>query len=204
MRRNRNGRNVQLGPESVATLPPFGPIEGQKWFDRISSQWESPKNRFAMIYFGKIRFLPPCIWNIPFMSYSLGQTDGKNWGMVWRNRKKISQIIKDYFHLPFFLLFILWVPVFLKAMQNAKVSNVVVTFVTRFYNIYKIVGQETRHFENFAHLLRFDLYSCLHDNDSLCNNLCNWLIFMLHCIFKRFYICGFSFKIILALKIISR
>ncbi len=24
--------------ESVATLPPFGPIEGQKWFDRISSQ----------------------------------------------------------------------------------------------------------------------------------------------------------------------
>ncbi len=25
-------------PESVATLPPFGPIEGQKWFDRISSQ----------------------------------------------------------------------------------------------------------------------------------------------------------------------
>jgi hypothetical protein len=24
--------------ESVATLPPFGPIEGQKWFDQISSQ----------------------------------------------------------------------------------------------------------------------------------------------------------------------
>ncbi len=57
--------------ESVATLPPFGPIEGQKWFDRISSQWESQKNRFALIYFGKIRFLPPCIWNIPFVSYSL-------------------------------------------------------------------------------------------------------------------------------------
>jgi hypothetical protein len=36
------------------------------------------------------------------------QTDGKNWGLVWRNRKKISQIIKDYFHLPFFLLIILW------------------------------------------------------------------------------------------------
>ncbi len=57
--------------ESIATLPPFSPIEGQKWFDRISSQWESRKNRFALIYFGKIRFLPPCIWNIPFMSYSL-------------------------------------------------------------------------------------------------------------------------------------
>jgi hypothetical protein len=28
----------QLRTESVATLPPFGPIEGQKWFDRISSQ----------------------------------------------------------------------------------------------------------------------------------------------------------------------
>jgi hypothetical protein len=25
-------------------------------------------------------------------------------GLVWRNRKKISQIIKDYFYLPFFLL----------------------------------------------------------------------------------------------------
>jgi hypothetical protein len=36
------------------------------------------------------------------------QTDGKNLGLVWRNRKKISQIIKDYFHLPFFLLIILW------------------------------------------------------------------------------------------------
>jgi hypothetical protein len=24
--------------ESVATLPPFSPIEGQKWFDKISSQ----------------------------------------------------------------------------------------------------------------------------------------------------------------------
>jgi hypothetical protein len=29
-------------------------------------------------------------------------------GLVWRIRKKISQIIKDYFYLPFFLLIILW------------------------------------------------------------------------------------------------
>ncbi len=29
-------------------------------------------------------------------------------GLVWRNRKKSSQIIKDYFYLPFFLLIILW------------------------------------------------------------------------------------------------
>ncbi len=28
-------------------------------------------------------------------------------GLVWRNRKKISQIFKDYFYLPFFLLIIL-------------------------------------------------------------------------------------------------
>ncbi len=29
-------------------------------------------------------------------------------GLVWRNRKKISQIIKDYYYLSFFLLIILW------------------------------------------------------------------------------------------------
>ncbi len=29
-------------------------------------------------------------------------------GLVLRNRNKISQIIKDYFYLPFFLLIILW------------------------------------------------------------------------------------------------
>jgi hypothetical protein len=28
--------------------------------------------------------------------------------LVWRNRKKISQIINDYLYLPFFLLIILW------------------------------------------------------------------------------------------------
>jgi hypothetical protein len=31
----------------------------------------------------------------------------KKLGLVWRNRKKISQIIKDYFYFPFFLLIIL-------------------------------------------------------------------------------------------------
>ncbi len=30
-------------------------------------------------------------------------------GLVWINIKKISQINKDYFYLPFFLLIILWV-----------------------------------------------------------------------------------------------
>jgi hypothetical protein len=31
---------------------------------------------------------------------------GQKLGLVWRNRKKISQIIEDYFYLPFFLLII--------------------------------------------------------------------------------------------------
>jgi hypothetical protein len=35
------------------------------------------------------------------------QTDGKKLGLVWRNRKKISQIINAYRYLPFFLLIIL-------------------------------------------------------------------------------------------------
>jgi hypothetical protein len=29
---------LQIISESIATLPPFGPIEGQKWFDQISRQ----------------------------------------------------------------------------------------------------------------------------------------------------------------------
>jgi hypothetical protein len=28
----------QYDMKSIATLPPFGPIEGQKWFEQISSQ----------------------------------------------------------------------------------------------------------------------------------------------------------------------
>jgi hypothetical protein len=34
----RDHSDLRLSPESVATLPPFSPIEGQKWFDQISSQ----------------------------------------------------------------------------------------------------------------------------------------------------------------------
>jgi hypothetical protein len=32
---------------------------------------------------------------------------GEKLGLVWKNRKKISQIINDYLYLPFFLLIIL-------------------------------------------------------------------------------------------------
>jgi hypothetical protein len=35
------------------------------------------------------------------------QTDDNKIGLVWRNRKKISQIINAYLYLPFFLLIIL-------------------------------------------------------------------------------------------------
>ncbi len=38
----------------------------------------------------------------------------------WRNRKKISQIIKDYFYLLFFLLIILWVSVFILGQKIEK------------------------------------------------------------------------------------
>ncbi len=57
--------------ESIATLPPFGPIVGHKWFFQISSQWESQKNRFAFLSFGKIQILPPCIGDLPFILISL-------------------------------------------------------------------------------------------------------------------------------------
>ncbi len=82
-------------PESVATLPPFSPIEGQKWFDQISSQWESQKNRLAFIYFGKIQFLPLCIWNLPFMSTTSGCRDRvilrmRTWKCVRQNNALIG------------------------------------------------------------------------------------------------------------------
>jgi hypothetical protein len=44
--------------ESIATLHPFGPIEGHKWFSRF------PANRFAFISFGNIQFLPPHAFEI--------------------------------------------------------------------------------------------------------------------------------------------
>ncbi len=49
-------------------------------------------------------------------------------GWVWRNRKKISQIIKDYIYLPFFLLIILCEPPF----ANLKLSNLWFSHKERF------------------------------------------------------------------------
>ncbi len=36
----RNGTTWKDWSESIAMLPPFGPIKGHKWFFQISSQWE--------------------------------------------------------------------------------------------------------------------------------------------------------------------
>ncbi len=51
-----------------------------------------PEEPVTLIYFGKIQFLNPCIWNIPFMSYRL-------WGAVlsafinWRSGKNFLQFL---------------------------------------------------------------------------------------------------------------
>jgi hypothetical protein len=45
------------------------------------------------------------------MATDSGKQTAKTW-FGWIIRKKISQIIKDYFYLPFFLLIILWSQVF--------------------------------------------------------------------------------------------
>ncbi len=42
-----------------ATLLPFGPVKGHKWFFQIFSQWKSQKNRFTLISFGKTCFYLP-------------------------------------------------------------------------------------------------------------------------------------------------
>ncbi len=63
------------------------------------------------------------------------QTDGKNWGLVWRNRKKMSQIIKDYFYLPFFLLIILWGEHSNEVNDFNSVSSSVLLNLNYFYRI---------------------------------------------------------------------
>jgi hypothetical protein len=43
--------------------------------------------------------------------------------LVWRIRNKISQIIKDYFYLQFFLLIILW-PQFIQSMEGIQIGKI--------------------------------------------------------------------------------
>jgi hypothetical protein len=49
---------------------------------------------------------------------------GGKLGLVWRNRKKISQIINDYLCLPFFLLIILCIG----ALEKGKATGEKRTF----------------------------------------------------------------------------
>ncbi len=82
-------------PESIATLPLFGPIEGQKWFDQISSQWDSQKNCFAFISFGKSRFKPPTIWDQLFLTTVSGKIEEETKSKrsevcLFKNLKKIE------------------------------------------------------------------------------------------------------------------
>jgi hypothetical protein len=44
---------------------------------------------------------------------------GEKLGLVWRIRKKISQIINDYIYLPFFLLIILC----LKLLRSPRIDS---------------------------------------------------------------------------------
>ncbi len=56
---------------------------------------------------GQTTFIP--LWDRMEGAWLWTQANRRqNLRLVWRNRKKISQIIKDYFCLSFFLLIILW------------------------------------------------------------------------------------------------
>jgi hypothetical protein len=44
-------------------------------------------------------------------------------GLVWRIRKKISQLINAYLHLPFFLLIILWFNVSMMLQETFFASH---------------------------------------------------------------------------------
>ncbi len=52
--------------------------------------------------------LDPPLFSLPSTFKLPTLVCGEKLGLVWRNRKKISQIINDYLYLPFFLLFISW------------------------------------------------------------------------------------------------
>ena len=67
---------LTLNPESIATLPPFGPMhEGHKWFFHISSELESWKNQFAFISFGKIQFY--------FLAFQISRSCRIASGKIW-------------------------------------------------------------------------------------------------------------------------
>jgi hypothetical protein len=78
-----------MSMESTATLPPFGSIEGHKWFFQISSQWESQKNRFAFISFGKIQFFTTLHYHRSCRTASETQNSKNSW-LRFQAKEKIN------------------------------------------------------------------------------------------------------------------
>ncbi len=80
-KRKISAMEFQLYRVHIARLPPFGPIEGHEWFDQISIQWESQKNWFAFVSFGKIQFLPtslrPPVHVVPSLYHNLIEFFGR-------------------------------------------------------------------------------------------------------------------------------
>ncbi len=62
---------------------------------------------YLITFSKRLQWLNGMVWMAEKSSWDQANRRQKL-GLVWRNRKKISQIIKDYFYLPFFLLIILW------------------------------------------------------------------------------------------------
>jgi hypothetical protein len=71
---------------------------------------------YSLQSFLLLTFCPVCLLVKESAEIETGTAEKSSWdqanirekqGLFWRNRKKISQIIKDYFYLPFFLLIIL-------------------------------------------------------------------------------------------------
>jgi hypothetical protein len=67
-------------------------------------------------FFAILHFFQVCLLVKKTAEIESGMVEKSSWdqaniqqklGLVWRNRKKINQIIVDYFYLPFFLLIIL-------------------------------------------------------------------------------------------------
>jgi hypothetical protein len=56
-------------------------------------------------------------------AFGTGKQKAKILGLVWRNRKKISQLINTYLSLPLFLLIILHYPPPLPPIKNYKLHR---------------------------------------------------------------------------------
>ncbi len=65
------GKQASLSSIPINTPWPRSLHSVRQWFFQIPSQWEPQKNRFSFVSFGKNPVLPPCIWDLPFMSYRL-------------------------------------------------------------------------------------------------------------------------------------